>query len=35
MKQRSSIYYTEAAQKALMWNRLKKRDSLQQIAPYL
>src|SRR5450830_470272 len=31
MKQRSRIYYTEN-QKALMWNRWQKGDSLQQIA---
>lgn len=34
MKQRPRIYYT-AAQKALMWNRWQKGDSLQQIAHYL
>ena len=31
MKQRPRIYYT-ATQKALMWERWKKGDSLQQIA---
>jgi len=31
MKQRTRIYYTES-QKALMWNRWQKGDSLQQIA---
>lgn len=32
MKQRPRIYYTEN-QKALMWERWRKGDSLQQIAP--
>lgn len=31
MKQRRRIYYTDA-QKALMWERWRKGDSLQQIA---
>ncbi len=31
MRQRSRIYYTES-QKALMWERWQKGDSLQQIA---
>jgi IS30 family transposase len=31
MKQRPRIYYTES-QKALMWDRWRKGDSLQQIA---
>jgi len=31
MKQRARIYYTES-QKALMWERWRRGDSLQQIA---
>ena len=34
MKQRPGIYYTES-QKALMWDRWQKGDSLQQIAQLL